>query len=205
MFERFSRSARQVVVLAQEQARDMHSTRIGTEHLLLGLLTESEGLGARVLRDAGLTLDGAREQVRAEMHRLSGPAQSQAVQEADARALEAIGIDLPTVRARLEDVFGKGAWERAQRPPRSRGLQLWRRRSEHRWSRHLSFSPRAKVVLELSLREALRLRHNRIGTEHLLLALLWEGQGLGACVLAARGLDAGELRARVLRALDEAA
>lgn len=209
MFERFTRGARGVVVQAQQQARDTQATYIGTEHLLLGLLAGGDGLGAAVLRDAGLTLDVARSQLRVEM-RIRGGAEVSAAE--DARALEAIGIDLPTVRARLEDVFGPGAWERAQRrtPHRSR-LRLWGRRpgrqdpSAHRVLNHLPFTPRAKEVLELSLRESRRMHHGYIGTEHLLLALLREGRGLGARVLAARQIDADDLRRRVLAALDQAA
>lgn len=219
MFERFSNDARQVVVVSQREARELSASYIGTEHLLLGLLTDADDVAASALRRAGLTREGVRESIRAEMSRIGGVDASGCDEDEDARALAAIGIDLPTVRARLEDTFGPGAWERARRHPHPAGRRLWPARFWQRWfwrrgprrnstayqPSHLPFTPRAKKVLELSLREALRLHHGYIGTGHLLLALLREGHGLGVRILAARGLDAADIRRHVLAALDEAA
>jgi ATP-dependent Clp protease ATP-binding subunit ClpC len=115
MFERFTDRARRVVVLAQDEARLLNHNYIGTEHILLGLIHENEGVGAKALEALGVTLDAVREQVR--------------------------------------DIIGEGN----QTP-----------------SGHIPFTPRAKKVLELSLREALQLGHNYIGTEHILLGLIHE-------------------------------
>ncbi|MEV0005781.1 Clp protease N-terminal domain-containing protein [Micromonospora sp. NPDC050980] len=115
---------------------------------------------------------------------------------ADAAALREIGIDLAAIVARIEESFGPDALREAAPRPR----RWWRRR--HDGGR---FSPRARKVLELSLREALRLRHRHIGTEHILLGLLREGDGLGAQVLTEAGADLDDLRRRVEAALREAA
>src|ERR1700722_16643625 len=124
MFERFSPSGRQVIVLAQDEARRFNHNYIGTEHLLLGLLAEPTGVAHRALNAAGITLDDA--------------------------------------RVRVQAAVGTG-----KRAP----------------SGHIPFTPSAKKVLELGLREALSLRHDYIGTEHLLLGLLREHDGLGARLL----------------------
>ena len=124
MFERFTDRARRVVVLAQEEARMLNHNYIGTEHILLGLIHEGEGVAAK--------------------------------------ALESMGISLDAVRAQVEEIIGQG-----QQAP----------------SGHIPFTPRAKKVLELSLREALQLGHNYIGTEHILLGLIREGEGVAAQVL----------------------
>src|SRR5579884_2903355 len=120
MFERFTDRARRVVVLAQEEARMLNHNYIGTEHILLGLIHEGEGVAAK--------------------------------------ALESLGISLEAVRQQVEEIIGQG-----QQAP----------------SGHIPFTPRAKKVLELSLREALQLGHNYIGTEHILLGLIREGEGVG--------------------------
>jgi len=125
MFERFTNRARHAVVLAQEESRRLHHNYIGTEHVLLGLLGEPDGLAGRALTGLGVTLEGTRERVAA--------------------------------------IVGTGTAEPAG---------------------HIPFTPRAKKVLELSLREALRLGHNYIGTEHILLGLIREGDGVAAQVLA---------------------
>ncbi len=145
MFERFTERARHVVVAAQEEARALERGYIGTEHLLLGLLREREGLdlAARVLGD--------------------------------------LGIAAEPVRARIVEIAGSG-----DKPRR----------------RQIPFAPRAKKVLELALREALSLRHNYIGTEHLLLGLVRENGGLAARVLLEFGADAEKIRSEVIRALD---
>lgn len=132
------------------------------------------------------------EAVRAHLGRLLGDA---VLSDADADALRAIGIDVAQVRARIEESFGPGALERA----RSGGC----RRGSSRW--YVPFSPRSKKVMELSLREALRLRHNHIGTEHILLALLREGEGVAARVLADSGVRPDDLRRSVLAAVGNVA
>jgi hypothetical protein len=142
MFERFTDRARRVVVLAQEEARLLNHDYIGTEHILLGLIHEGEGVAAR--------------------------------------ALESLGISLEAVRAQVEEIIGQGATAPTG---------------------HIPFTPRAKKVLELSLREALELGHNYIGTEHILLGLLREGQGVGAQVLVELGADRDRVRQVVVQLL----
>jgi ATP-dependent Clp protease ATP-binding subunit ClpA len=193
VFERFTPGARQVVVLAQQAARQLQHGYIGTEHLLLGLLAEGEGLGAQVLQEAGVDGDGIRTAVVQTIGSCSD------VDPGEAAALRSIGIDLGAVREAVEASFGPGALERA----RTSRQRLRRRRRVV--SGHIPFTPRAKKVLELSLREALRLHHNEIRTEHVLLGLLREGQGLAALLLVARGLSLDELRRRVLERLGNAA
>src|SRR5215216_6553054 len=173
MFERFTDRARAAVIDAQVVARRLGHGRIGTEHLLLGLL-ETGGLAAQVLAGAGVTPAAVEREVLAEVGR--GP-----LGEADAEALGAIGIDLDEVRRRLEASFGPGAlrWR-----PGARG-----RRRGPLPGGHIPFSPRAKKVLELSLREAVRLKHHHIGPEHILLGIVREGEGLAALVLTRLGAD----------------
>ena len=142
MFERFTDRARRVVVLAQEEARDLDHNYIGTEHLLLGLCHEG----------AGVAVD----------------------------ALEALGVSLAAVREQVEEIVGRGG----QQP-----------------SGHIPFTPRAKKVLELSLRESQQLGHEYIGTEHLLLGLIREGQGVAARVLGNLGVDLGRARQQVIELL----
>ena len=139
MFERFTDRARRVVVLAQEEARMLQHNYIGTEHLLLGLIHESEGIAAK--------------------------------------ALESLGIGLEAVRQQVEEIIGQG-----QQAP----------------SGHIPFTPRAKKVLELSLREAIQLGHSYIGTEHILLGLIREGDGVAAQVLVRLGADLNRTRQRVI-------
>jgi ATP-dependent Clp protease ATP-binding subunit ClpA len=150
VFERFTDRARRVVVLAQEEARMMSHNYIGTEHILLGLIHEGEGLAALVLDSCGVELDHVRAFVEREVGRdaaaPSGTRQSAAKASAG----------------------------------------------------HIPFTPRAKKVLELSLREALQLRHNYIGTEHILLGLIREGEGLAAQALVDAGADLPDVRQRVL-------
>jgi len=142
LFERFTDRARRVVVLAQEEARLLNHNYIGTEHILLGLIHEGEGVAAK--------------------------------------ALESLGISLEKVRQQVEEIIGAG-----QSPP----------------SGHIPFTPRAKKVLELSLREALQLGHNYIGTEHILLGLIREGEGVAAQVLVKLGADLGRVRQQVIQLL----
>ena len=142
MFERFTDRARRVVVLAQEEARMLNHNYIGTEHILLGLIHEGEGVAAK--------------------------------------ALESLGISLEAVREQVEEIIGQG-----QQAP----------------SGHIPFTPRAKKVLELSLREALQLGHNYIGTEHILLGLIREGEGVAAQVLVKLGADLNRVRQQVIQLL----
>ena len=142
MFERFTDRARRVVVLAQEEARMLNHNYIGTEHILLGLIKEGEGVAAK--------------------------------------GLEALGISLDGVRSQVEEIIGQG-----QQAP----------------SGHIPFTPRAKKVLELSLREALQLGHNYIGTEHILLGLIREGDGVAAQVLVKLGADLNRVRQQVIQLL----
>ena len=188
MFERFTSGSRAVVQLAQQEARALGHGYVGTEHLLLGLLAEGEGVAAHVLGDAGLTA-GA---VRAHLERLVG---DPLLTGPDAEALRAIGIEVAEVRARVEESFGPGALERAR----------FRKCRQRPVSGHVPFSPRSKKVLELSLREAIRLHHNYIGTEHILLGLLREGEGLAARILAEAGVRADDLRGSVMAALGRVA
>src|SRR5687767_14246587 len=142
MFERFTDRARRVVVLAQEEARMLNHNYIGTEHILLGLIHEGEGVAAK--------------------------------------ALESLGISLEAVRSQVEEIIGQGG----SSP-----------------SGHIPFTPRAKKVLELSLREALQLGHNYIGTEHILLGLIREGEGVAAQVLVKLGADLSRVRQQVIQLL----
>jgi len=142
MFERFTDRARRVVVLAQEESRMLNHNYIGTEHILLGLIREGEGVAAK--------------------------------------ALESLGIPLETVRYEVEEIIGQG-----QSAPTG----------------HIPFTPRAKKVLELSLREALQLGHNYIGTEHILLGLVREGEGVAAQVLQKLGADLERVRQQVIQQL----
>jgi ATP-dependent Clp protease ATP-binding subunit ClpA len=191
MFERFTKQARHVVTFAREQARGLGHRHVGTEHLLLGLLDPEAGTSAGLLSEAGLTSDG----VRAEIERLLG--QSWFLSPDDAAALERIGIDIEAVRAKLEESFGPDAL--APEPPPTRyGL----------FGRKISLgplTPRTKKVLELALREAIRLKHNWIGSEHILLGLLREGNGLAAKIMFDAGIDLAALRRTVEESLRTAA
>ncbi|MCW6005196.1 AAA family ATPase, partial [Micromonospora sp. CPCC 205371] len=142
MFERFTDRSRRVIVLAQEEARMANHHYIGSEHILLGLIHEGEGVAARALESLGISLEGVRQQV--------------------------------------EETIGQG---------------------QQAAKGHMPFTPRAKKVLELSLREALQLGHNYIGTEHILLGLIREGEGVAAQVLVKLGADLNAVRQQVIRLL----
>src|ERR1700758_776140 len=142
MFERFTDRARRVVVLAQEEARLLNHNYLGTEHILLGVIPEGEGVAAK--------------------------------------APNALVASLEAVRSQVEEIIGQGG----SSP-----------------SGHIPFTPRAKKVLELSLREALQLGHNYIGTEHILLGLIREGEGVAAQVLVKLGGDLNKERAQVIALL----
>jgi ATP-dependent Clp protease ATP-binding subunit ClpA len=142
VFERFTDRARRVVVLAQEEARMLNHNYLGTEHILLGLIHEGEGVAAR--------------------------------------ALESLGISLEAVRQQVQEIIGQG-----QQAP----------------SGHIPFTPRAKKVMDLATREALQLGHNYIGTEHILLGLIREGEGVAAQVLVKLGADLNRVRQQVIQLL----
>jgi len=189
MFERFTTAAREVVVASQQEARRLGHPFIGTEHLLLALIHEPQSATARLLRPSGL--DPA--VVRTEIQRLVGdkfePDLSFTEADAeDAAALKAIGIDLAKVRAAIEESFGAGSLQLPRPEPRRRGL------FGRRTGGHVPFAARAKKVLELSLREAIRLHHNFIAPEHIMLGLLREGEGLACRILADHKVDFTRLR-----------
>lgn len=169
MFERFTTQAREAVVQAQAAARELGHRSIGTEHLLLSLMRVPDGLAQRVLRANGLGETDVIAAIRTQV----------VTDVLDAAALETIGIDLDTVREKVEATFGPGALD----PPATR-----------RAGGHVPFAPRAKKVLELSLREAIRLKHKRIADGHLLLGILREGEGLAAKIIADAGIDHAALR-----------
>jgi ATP-dependent Clp protease ATP-binding subunit ClpC len=142
MFERFTDRARRVVVLAQEEARALNHNYIGTEHILLGLVHDGEGVAAK--------------------------------------ALESLGVSLGAVRRQVEEIIGHGAGAATG---------------------HIPFTPRAKKVLELSLREARQLGYDYIGTEHILLGLIREGEGVAAQVLQKLGASLPQVRQAVIQLL----
>jgi ATP-dependent Clp protease ATP-binding subunit ClpA len=177
MFERFTQEARDVVVGAQAEARALRHGRVGTEHLLLGMLAAPGSTAARVLAGHGVTHDIAVAAVRG----------NAAADDLDADALSSLGIDLDAVRDRVEEAFGPGALD----GPRGR-----------RTGGHVPFSPRAKKVLELSLREAIALKSRTITDGHIALGLIREGQGLAMKLLHDRGVDLPALRDDLRLALD---
>jgi ATP-dependent Clp protease ATP-binding subunit ClpA len=200
MFERFTAAARQVVVGAQEQARTLGDDHIGTEHVLLSMLADEDGAVARLLRPLDL------ETARTDVQRLTGGGMpdlsfTQADDE-DAAALKAIGIELEKVRAAIEESFGAGALRLPKPAPRKRGIFG---KFYASGGGHIPFSPRAKKVLELSLREAIRLHQNFIAPEHLMLGMLREGEGLAARILADHDVDFRTLRAGLEDSLKNAA
>ncbi|MFB4307575.1 Clp protease N-terminal domain-containing protein [Actinomadura sp. GTD37] len=180
MFERFTKGARQAVMGAQAEARAMHDHHIGTEHVLLSLLTADDPV-ARVLREAGLDADDLRARI-ARINRSGGDV-------LDSDALRSIGIDLDAVREATEESFGEGALD----VPAGR---------LHRYGRgHIPFTPKAKKALELSLRHALRLKQKEIRSGHILLGVLHDGDFLSARLATEAGADVGALRAGVERLL----
>jgi ATP-dependent Clp protease ATP-binding subunit ClpA len=178
MFERFTARARWVVTAAETEASGFGHEFIGTEHLLLAMLKDT-GMANGVLTGVGLTYEGIRDHVK----RAVGLGQ---LGPEDAAALSAIGIDLDVVRAKMES-FGDNL----------PGGQPSRRR--------IPFSRRAKKVVALSLREAISRKHNYIGTEHVLLALIREGEGLAVRTIVASGVQLDDLRAATEAAMQRAA
>jgi ATP-dependent Clp protease ATP-binding subunit ClpA len=209
MFERFTTAARGVVIDAQHQARRLNHHYVGTEHLLLALLRPDSGVPYELLTHAGLDTTA----VEASIERL-GAAGTQpetsniALGEDDAEALRAIGIDLEAIRAKIEETFGPGALQ-TPAPAPQRGLFRRRRRAGRLGGplpgRHLPFTARARKTLALSLREAIALTHKSIGTEHVLLGLLREGDGLASAVIQEAGIDPVDLRRRTVASLKTAA
>ncbi|GAA1787764.1 hypothetical protein GCM10009682_07180 [Luedemannella flava] len=195
MFERFTISARLVVQHARDEAADLGHRTAGTEHVLLALLHPDAGQTATLLADVGVTAHAVRARlVELGYHR--PPGAPTATFAEDAEALANIGVDLATIRDRIDATFGPGTFDGLDPDqPTEPEPTRWGRRRRRSGG---TFSPRAKKVLELSLREALRLRHRYIGTEHILLGLIREGEGLGAQLLVERGVDLGALRDRVI-------
>jgi ATP-dependent Clp protease ATP-binding subunit ClpA len=171
MFERFTDEARQAVVEAQREARERHAGAIRTEHLLVALFAVPDNLAVHVL--AGHRVQ--RDDIEADINRLrgGGPGPS------DAEALATLGIDLDEVRRQVEEAFGPGALDRTRAALNREG---------GRPRGHIPFERSTKKALELSLREAVRLKHNYIGAEHLLLGLLHTDVGAAHHILEGRGL-----------------
>lgn len=176
MFERFTEAARAVVVDAQQQARQLNHHEIRAEHLLIGVFTDRESVGGSVLRDLGLTYQRLAEEVAA-------------LGAADGDALRVLGIDLTAVRARAEAAFGRGALDQPR--PRRTGLLSLAIRSN---GGYLPFATSAKRALGLSLRQALRLQHSYISTDHILLGLLARDREPAARTLARLGVDPALVR-----------
>jgi ATP-dependent Clp protease ATP-binding subunit ClpA len=207
MFERFTNSARQIVVQAQSQARQFGHGFIGPEHLLLALVSLDEP-AAVVLHDQGLTP----ERTRAEVIRMVGPGRTFGLLAGlDREALASIGIDLDTVRSRIEATFGPDALIRAAPVARRRRHRLPGRKGRRGPSRgvlfqapgsaprgHIPFTPLAKKALERSLREALTLGDNYIGVQHVALALISMDRGCVPVILSALSLSDAPLRAAIL-------
>ena len=182
MFERFTREARAVVVRAAQDGRRVGSDHVGTEHLLLGLLAPEAGSTSRLLADVGLGPERAEAAVR----RLSSASESFFTHE-EADALRTVGIDVEAVLERMEQTFGPEA-VRPQRSPRRGPFRRSRAGGRSR------FTPRARKVLELSLRQAIRCQDDHIAAEHILLGLLREGRGRAVTILRERGVDLDALR-----------
>jgi ATP-dependent Clp protease ATP-binding subunit ClpA len=202
MFERFTTDARTVVVTAQGEARRLGHNFIGTEHILLALLAAEDGAIARALAADGVDA----EFVRGDIVRRVGPHPPDVsfaeIEQEDAEALKAIGIDLAEVRRAIEATFGEGALRiTRENTPKKRGLFS----RSHGGGGHIPFTNRNKKVLELSLREALRLNQKFLAPEHIMLGLLREGQGLAAQILAGKGVDLGRLRTEMDTALRDRA
>ncbi|MGH3352932.1 MAG: Clp protease N-terminal domain-containing protein [Nocardioides sp.] len=170
MFERFTKSAREAVTGAQTYATELGHERIGDDHLLLAIRSGSDSAAARALADAGV--DPAA--LRVEIERAHGH-----LGDDDADALSALGIDLDAVRAKVEETFGEGALDNGK--PR------------RRLGGHIPFTKDGKKVLELALREAIRLEDRSIGSEHILLGII-RAEGEGHAALRALGVDAAALR-----------
>ncbi|WP_030451856.1 Clp protease N-terminal domain-containing protein [Herbidospora cretacea] len=190
MFERFTDDARRVVTAAQVEARRLNHPRIGTEHLLLGMLQDPESLAARVL--PGLDHGGAEARLRDILNQPAG----RRGHDLDAELLSTIGIDLDAIREKVEEAFGPGALDRE--PVRDH-------RGHLRSGRHIPFGPRAKKTLELSLREAIALKHKAITDGHVLLGLIREGEGLAMQIITEAGISPTRVREALVQELSSPA
>jgi ATP-dependent Clp protease ATP-binding subunit ClpA len=197
MFERFTKEARAVVISAQEHARTLGHAPIGTEHTLLALLSGENGSVRDALRETRIDQDYV---LAAIIRHVGDRSEAAAIADRDAEdaaALKSIGIDLEAVRAAIEENFGAGALRLPRPAPRKKGIFG----RFYAGSAHVPFSARNKKVLELSLREALRLKHNFIAPEHIMLGILREGEGLAALILTEGGADFAKLRDDMANAL----
>lgn len=193
MFEKFQKSAKVAVMLSQEEAREMDDTRIGAEHVLVGVLDSAGAPLSELMGGYGLTADGVRDRLRA-------GSEQPPMDEEDAEALRAIGIDLSQVRESVSKVFGPQAFDKAfeksgRRKARVRG---WRPFGM------IPFNSSAKKCLELALREAIAHKDNWIGCEHMVLGILRGGDPVALAVITER-VSADELRHAVVGLLDQAA
>jgi ATP-dependent Clp protease ATP-binding subunit ClpA len=202
MFERFTKAAREAVIGAQEKARLLGHETIGTEHTLLSLVAAENGAVREALRGAGGEVDEVwvREAIVRHVGDRSETASVADRDAEDAAALKSIGIDLDAVRAAIEENFGAGALHLTRSAPKKKGL--FGRFTPTAVTGHRPFSVRNKKVLELSLREAIRLKHNFIAPEHIALGILREGQGLAMLILAERGVDVDAARERLTQSLN---
>ena len=190
------------------EARDLDQSPIGTQHTLLALLADPAGPIAVALKDKGVDAKYVRAEVirRVGSTRTGPEVPSPANMDAeDAAALKAIGIDLDAVRKAIEENFGPGALRLPRDVTPKRRNPLSRLYGRAGTKGHIPFSPRNKKVLELSLREAIRLKHNFIAPEHIMLGMLRDGNGLAIQILADAGVDLDKLRADVTRSLDDQA
>ncbi|MGH3739610.1 MAG: Clp protease N-terminal domain-containing protein [Micromonosporaceae bacterium] len=196
MFERFTPEARDVVVRAQAEARELRHPWIGCEHLMLGALTQPQAPGVATLGRRGITAERFRHEVA---HLLGQPG----LGAADAEALRTLGINLDEVKRRVEESFGPGALDPPR--PRRRGWLPWRRRDCDPPAGHIPFTPRAKKALELALRQAIHRKDRHIGVEHILLGILTDPGNVAGKVLAALGADPESVRRQIEADLDQAA
>jgi ATP-dependent Clp protease ATP-binding subunit ClpA len=181
VFERFTENAKRVVSLAQREAMSLGHDHIGTEHLLLGMVNTEDGLGgtaSEVLTGFGVTLPVARDEA---VRILTESGRTGTGGASDTAALAAIGIDLDEIRRRADETFGPGRFQ-FPKPP---------------------FTLQAKQALKYALSEALHLGHKFIGTEHLLLGILRDSEGVAVTVLGTLGVDAAEVRKAVLARIPE--
>ncbi|QCH25494.1 ATP-dependent Clp protease ATP-binding subunit ClpC1 [Mycobacteroides salmoniphilum] len=193
MFEKFQKSAKVAVVLSQEEAREMDESRIGAEHVLVGVLDSAGGPLSELLAGYGLTADTVRDRLRTGVH-------EPPLDDEDAQALKAIGIDLSQVRASVSKVFGPQAFDKAfEKSGRRQGrVRGWRPFGM------IPFNSSAKKCLELALREAIAHKDNWIGCEHMMLGILRGGDPVALAVITEQ-VPADELRQAVVGLLDRAA
>ncbi|CPW05713.1 Putative ATP-dependent Clp protease [Mycobacteroides abscessus] len=193
MFEKFQKSAKVAVMLSQEEAREMDDTRIGAEHVLVGVLDSAGAPLSELMGGYGLTADGVRDRLRA-------GSEQPPMDDEDAEALRAIGIDLSQVRESVSKVFGPQAFDEAfEKSGRRKGrMRGWRPFGM------IPFNSSAKKCLELALREAIAHKDNWIGCEHMVLGILRGGDPVALAVITER-VSVDELRQAVVGLLDQAA